>query len=183
MGNTALYGATGGVLFAAGRGGERFAVRNSGALAVVEGCGHHGAEYMTGGVLLVLGEVGSNFGAGMSGGVAYLYDPEGVARHRINPESVAVASLTPEDAVWIARLLTAHHQATGSGAAEALLAQGKAELRGWVRVAPLAQAGAPLDVHALALEQATQTLAASLSAPAMASLAKPGDALVAPVNA
>ena len=76
LGNVALYGATSGTLFAAGSAGERFAVRNSGALAVVEGVGQHGCEYMTGGTVLVLGEAGRNFGAGMTGGVAYMYDPD-----------------------------------------------------------------------------------------------------------
>jgi glutamate synthase domain-containing protein 3 len=77
IGNTVLYGATGGALFAAGQAGERLGVRNSGALAVVEGCGDHGCEYMTGGVVAVLGVTGRNFGAGMSGGLAYVWDPSG----------------------------------------------------------------------------------------------------------
>src|SRR5581483_7436121 len=77
VGNTVLYGATGGELFCAGRAGERFAVRNSGADAVVEGIGDHGCEYMTNGTVAVLGPVGRNFGAGMSGGVAFIYDPAG----------------------------------------------------------------------------------------------------------
>ena len=79
IGNTVLYGATDGYLFAAGRAGERFAVRNSGASVVVEGCGTCGCEYMTGGVAVILGRIGANFGAGMSGGMAYLYDPDGLA--------------------------------------------------------------------------------------------------------
>ena len=74
LGNTALYGTTGGELYAAGRAGERFAVRNSGARAVVEGVGDHGCEYMTGGAVVVFGQTGRNFGAGMTGGVAYVYD-------------------------------------------------------------------------------------------------------------
>ena len=74
IGNTVLYGATAGQLFAAGRAGERFAVRNSGASVVVEGCGSNGCEYMTGGVAVILGRIGANFGAGMTGGMAYLYD-------------------------------------------------------------------------------------------------------------
>ena len=77
LGNVALYGATAGKLFAAGRAGERFAVRNSGAIAVVEGVGDHGCEYMTGGVVAVLGRVGINFGAGMTGGLAWVYDADG----------------------------------------------------------------------------------------------------------
>src|SRR5207302_3651258 len=90
LGNVALYGATAGKLFAAGRAGERFAVRNSGAIAVVEGVGDHGCEYMTGGVVVVLGDTGRNFGAGMTGGTAYVLDePETFAR-RFNPALVAI---------------------------------------------------------------------------------------------
>ncbi len=77
LGNVALYGATSGSLFAAGRAGERFAVRNSGALAVVEGIGDHGCEYMTGGLVAVLGSTGQNFGAGMTGGLAWVFDEDG----------------------------------------------------------------------------------------------------------
>ena len=76
IGNTVLYGATSGYLFAAGQAGERFAVRNSGATAVVEGCGSNGCEYMTGGTIVILGDVGDNFGAGMTGGMGFVYDPE-----------------------------------------------------------------------------------------------------------
>ncbi len=82
-GNTVLYGATSGTAFFGGPAGERFAVRNSGARAVVEGVGDHGCEYMTGGVVVVLGPAGRNFGAGMSGGVAFLYDPDGTAAGRV----------------------------------------------------------------------------------------------------
>ena len=88
IGNTVLYGATGGYLFAAGRAGERFAVRNSGAKVVVEGCGSNGCEYMTGGVAVILGSIGTNFGAGMTGGMAYLYDPDGEAQALMNMESL-----------------------------------------------------------------------------------------------
>src|ERR1700678_2331855 len=80
LGNVALYGATSGRLFAAGRAGERFAVRNSGATAVVEGLGDHGCEYMTGGLVVVLGSVGINFGAGMTGGEAFIFDEDGLFR-------------------------------------------------------------------------------------------------------
>jgi glutamate synthase (ferredoxin) len=90
LGNTALYGATGGVLYAAGRAGERFAVRNSGANAVVEGVGDHGCEYMTGGVVVILGETGRNFGAGMTGGLAYIYDPADVLPSRYNPQLITL---------------------------------------------------------------------------------------------
>ena len=88
IGNTVLYGATAGKLLAAGQAGERFAVRNSGATVVVEGCGANGCEYMTGGTAVVLGEVGANFGAGMTGGMAFVYDPDGTFARRANPESI-----------------------------------------------------------------------------------------------
>jgi glutamate synthase (NADPH/NADH) large chain len=88
VGNTCLYGATSGFLFASGRAGERFAVRNSGATAVVEGIGSNGCEYMTGGTVVVLGEVGDNFGAGFTGGVAFVYDPGQKFALRVNPETV-----------------------------------------------------------------------------------------------
>ena len=90
MGNTCLYGATGGRLFAAGRAGERFAVRNSGAHAVVEGLGDHGCEYMTGGLVTVLGPTGSNFAAGMTGGFAYVFDPDNSFVDRYNHELVEI---------------------------------------------------------------------------------------------
>ena len=88
IGNTVLYGATAGKLFAAGRAGERFAVRNSGADAVVEGCGSNGCEYMTGGTAVILGAVGDNFAAGMTGGMAFVYDPENLFTLKVNPETV-----------------------------------------------------------------------------------------------
>ena len=84
IGNTCLYGATAGKLFAAGQAGERFAVRNSGAITVVEGCGANGCEYMTGGIAVILGPVGDNFAAGMTGGMAFVYDPDGAVAERIN---------------------------------------------------------------------------------------------------
>lgn len=93
IGNTALYGATAGRLFAAGQAGERFAVRNSGALTVIEGCGANGCEYMTGGVAVILGPVGHNFAAGMTGGLAFVYDPEERLGHYLNAESVLVRRL------------------------------------------------------------------------------------------
>ena len=89
IGNTVLYGATAGKLFAAGQAGERFAVRNSGADAVVEGCGSNGCEYMTGGTAVILGAVGDNFAAGMTGGMAFVYDPDDVFTLKVNPETVS----------------------------------------------------------------------------------------------
>ena len=94
IGNTVLYGATAGYLFAAGRAGERFAVRNSGAHAVIEGCGSNGCEYMTGGVAVILGQIGANFGAGMTGGMAYLYDPEGSAQILLNMDTLVTSAVT-----------------------------------------------------------------------------------------
>ena len=88
IGNTVLYGATSGVLYASGQAGERFAVRNSGSLAVVEGCGAHGCEYMTGGTAIILGTVGDNFGAGMTGGMAFVYDKENNFEDFVNPASI-----------------------------------------------------------------------------------------------
>ena len=96
IGNTVLYGATDGFLFAAGRAGERFAVRNSGAKVVIEGCGTNGCEYMTGGVAVILGSIGANFGAGMTGGMAYLYDPDGQAEKLINMDSLVTCPVTVE---------------------------------------------------------------------------------------
>src|SRR3546814_4803258 len=87
IGNTVLYGATAGKLFAAGQAGERFAVRNCGAEAVVEGCGSNGCEYMTGGTVVILGAVGDNFAAGMTGGMAFVYDADGTFGHRVNRET------------------------------------------------------------------------------------------------
>ncbi len=107
VGNTVLYGATSGRLFAAGRAGERFAVRNSGATVVVEGCGANGCEYMTGGVAAVLGEVGQNFGAGMTGGMAFVHDGDGSFGRRANPDSI----------VW-QRIATAHWEAALRGLVE-----------------------------------------------------------------
>jgi len=125
LGNTALYGATGGRLYAAGRGGERFAVRNSGATAVIEGLGAHGCEYMTGGTVAVLGAVGDNFGAGMTGGEAYVFDEDGTLSARLNPELVESVALTDdsERAVGLRALVEAHREATGSARAAELLAR------------------------------------------------------------
>ncbi|MEL6169415.1 MAG: glutamate synthase large subunit [Pseudomonadota bacterium] len=122
IGNTVLYGATDGHLFAAGRAGERFAVRNSGAKVVVEGCGSNGCEYMTGGVAVILGEIGANFGAGMTGGMAYLYDPEGIALPLMNVETLVVGPV--EVVHWEAELkslIAAHVVETGSVRAEEIL--------------------------------------------------------------
>ncbi|RYD57777.1 MAG: glutamate synthase large subunit [Sphingomonadales bacterium] len=122
IGNTVLYGATSGRLFAAGQAGERFAVRNSGAEVVVEGCGANGCEYMTNGTAVVLGEVGSNFGAGMTGGMAFVYDPDNSFESRANPESIVWQRLA--SAHWEERLrslVEAHAEATDSKWSHGLL--------------------------------------------------------------
>jgi glutamate synthase (NADPH/NADH) large chain len=123
IGNTCLYGATGGWLFAAGRAGERFAVRNSGAKAVIEGIGDNGCEYMTGGVVTILGETGVNFGAGMTGGFAYVLDEFGALESRVNQELVDIITLE-ENAVLqehLRGIINLHFLETGSEWAERLL--------------------------------------------------------------
>ena len=125
VGNTVLYGATSGELFVAGRAGERFAVRNSGALAVVEGVGRHGCEYMTAGVVLILGPAGANMGAGMTGGLAYLLRADAddyFNDDAMNLDSVRFATLEPQEERWLRRILRRHLQLTGSPRAADLLA-------------------------------------------------------------
>ena len=122
IGNTCLYGATGGSLFAAGWAGERFAVRNSGATAVVEGVGDHGCEYMTRGIVVILGSVGTNFGAGMSGGLAFVHDEDGTLGDRINPQMISIERLNNEEEVGALRqLVSVHATLTGSPHAKALV--------------------------------------------------------------
>jgi len=124
VGNTCLYGATGGTLFAAGQAGERFAVRNSGATAVIEGVGDHGCEYMTKGVVVILGPVGKNFGAGMSGGLAFVYDEAGQLPSRINPAMIGLERLNSEDeGASLRRLVAAHAGLTGSPHAHSIVDQ------------------------------------------------------------
>ena len=122
LGNTALYGATSGALFAAGRAGDRFAVRNSGAVAVVEGAGSHCCEYMTGGMVVVLGEVGPNLGAGMSNGVAYVLDEDGSLERRANLDMVALSALEPPDEERVYQLTREQAAHTGSSRARTILA-------------------------------------------------------------
>ncbi|GIX47653.1 MAG: glutamate synthase [Candidatus Tectimicrobiota bacterium] len=157
MGNTVLYGATGGTLFAAGRAGERFAVRNSGALAVVEGIGDHGCEYMTAGCVVVLGETGRNFGAGMSNGTAYVLDEAGLFPGRINPEMIRLARLEEaQDIDTLYSLILRHQQATGSRRAADILAR-------WEEMLPLFWKVIPLPAEAIAktVEVAKQEEAAT----------------------
>ena len=153
VGNTVLYGALEGEAFFRGVAGERFAVRNSGAIAVVEGTGDHGCEYMTGGTVVVLGETGRNFAAGMSGGVAYVYDPDAQFARRCNTSMVALERVLPEaeqratmgEALWhrgrsdeeqLRALLQAHHRWTGSLRARELLDQWEVARGRFVKVFP-----------------------------------------------
>ncbi len=138
MGNTCLYGATGGRLYASGRAGERFAVRNSGAIAVVEGIGDNGCEYMTGGIVAILGSVGVNFGAGMTGGFAYLYDQYDDLDHRINYELVEMLSI--DDKVILLEhlrgLINEHYEATGSAHSLTLLTDFAEEVKRFKLIKP-----------------------------------------------
>ncbi|MFC0810960.1 glutamate synthase large subunit [Paracoccus panacisoli] len=137
IGNTVLYGATAGHLFAAGRAGERFAVRNSGATVVIEGCGTNGCEYMTGGVAVILGRIGANFGAGMTGGMAYLYDPEGVALDYVNAETlVSCPVTTPHWESQLKGLIERHAAETGSRRAADILADWDRERAHFVQLCP-----------------------------------------------
>ena len=137
IGNTVLYGATDGYLFAAGRAGERFAVRNSGAKVVIEGCGSNGCEYMTGGVAVILGSIGANFGAGMTGGMAYLYDPDNVADQLINPETLITCKV--REAHWMSQLeelIERHAAETGSRKAQDILRYWDVERDHFLQVCP-----------------------------------------------
>ena len=137
IGNTVLYGATAGALFAAGRAGERFAVRNSGAHAVIEGCGSNGCEYMTGGIAVILGPIGANFGAGMTGGMAYLYDPEGLATSRLNAETVVTCAVTVDH--WkgqLEALINRHAAETGSEKALSIMQNWDSDQASFVQVCP-----------------------------------------------
>ncbi len=136
-GNTLLYGATGGTAYLAGSVGERFAVRNSGAVAVVEGTGDHAAEYMTAGGVIILGATGRNLGAGMTGGVLFALDTDGRLGTRVHTDWVSIEdSLTRSDELWIQQLLTRHHGATGSRLAQQLLQDWAATRTSFRRVSP-----------------------------------------------
>jgi glutamate synthase (NADPH/NADH) large chain len=157
-GNVILYGATGGEAFIRGQVGERFCVRNSGAVAVVEGVGDHGCEYMTGGRVVVLGPTGRNFAAGMSGGIAYIYDPERTFGQRVNLDMVDVETLDGADSFLVRNLIERHAVETDSAVAARVLEHWEIEQREFVKVVPrdyrrimeasrLAEAeGRPVDV-------------------------------------
>ena len=137
IGNTVLYGATDGYLFASGRAGERFAVRNSGAKVVIEGCGSNGCEYMTGGVAVILGSIGANFGAGMTGGMAYVYDPEGKAEALMNLETLVTCKVTV--AHWedqLKSLIEQHVAETDSQRGAEILRRWDVEKAHFVQICP-----------------------------------------------
>jgi glutamate synthase (NADPH/NADH) large chain/glutamate synthase (ferredoxin) len=150
VGNTVLYGATGGHFFAAGRAGERFAVRNSGAKAVVEGVGDHGCEYMTEGVVVILGETGRNFGAGMSNGIAYVLDEAGDFETKLNPELVKAGGINDADEEIVQVLVRRHALLTGSQRAREIL-------DGWDTYKPLFKKVAPKGAF---LEDGAMTIVA-----------------------
>jgi glutamate synthase (NADPH/NADH) large chain len=138
VGNVVLYGATSGQAFFRGRAAERFCVRNSGAYAVIEGCGDHGCEYMTGGRAVILGPTGRNFAAGMSGGIAYVYDPQQDFITRCNLGTVELERVeAPDDVAELLELLELHHKYTGSAVADKVLAQWPEIIGQFVKVMPV----------------------------------------------
>jgi len=137
IGNTALYGATSGRLFAAGQAGERFCVRNSDAVAVIEGCGSNACEYMTGGTAVILGPVGGNFAAGMTGGMAFVYDPDEALPARLNHDSVIYQRI--ENPHWesvVRDLIAEHVRETQSRFAERLLIDWHRERKKFWQIIP-----------------------------------------------
>jgi glutamate synthase (NADPH/NADH) large chain len=135
-GNVILYGATAGEMFLRGVVGERFGVRNSGAVAVVEGVGDHACEYMTGGRVVVLGGTGRNFGAGMSGGIAFVFDPDGTFPSRVNPEMVDLEALDGEDVEWLRDRVERHLAETGSKVAARVLDDWDSAVGSFVKIMP-----------------------------------------------
>tara|TARA_E500000178_G_scaffold338317_1_gene378551 strand:- start:21 stop:1208 length:1188 start_codon:yes stop_codon:yes gene_type:complete len=137
IGNTVLYGATSGKMFASGKAGERFAVRNSGAIGVVEGCGSNGCEYMTGGTTVILGDIGDNFAAGMTGGMSFVYDPKNSFENFVNPQSVIW--LNPETKYWISFLediIKEFYNETKSKISEKILKNFSKEMNNFKQVCP-----------------------------------------------
>ncbi|BDD04144.1 glutamate synthase large subunit [Aureibacter tunicatorum] len=136
VGNVALYGATSGEVFIRGKAGERFAVRNSGATAVVEGVGDHCCEYMTGGRVVILGDTGRNFAAGMSGGIAYVYDKSMAFKAKCNMESVGLETLDDDDLNFVKSMIEKHADLTGSGSARRIINQWEMASVHFVKVMP-----------------------------------------------
>ena len=138
VGNTVLYGATSGKLFAAGKAGERFAVRNSGGISVIEGCDANGCEYMTGGEIVILGKVGDNFGAGMTGGMAFIYDPENTFENYVN--STTIIWQKPETDFWkgkLKKLLEEYTSETESKISRSILDNFSKEIKNFKQVCPI----------------------------------------------
>ena len=137
IGNTVLYGATSGKLFAAGQAGDRFAVRNSGAITVIEGCDSNGCEYMTGGTAVILGDVGDNFAAGMTGGMAFIYDKSQEFENKVNPDSVIWQNVETE--YWrkfLKELIIEHYKETQSVISKNLTANFDDEIKNFIQVCP-----------------------------------------------
>ena len=159
IGNVALYGATGGDVFIRGRAGERFAVRNSGARAVVEGVGDHGCEYMTGGVVAVIGSTGRNFAAGMSGGIAFVHDPDGDFHIRFNDGMADLEDLVEqEDIDLLHGMLVEHLERTGSGPAQLILDKWQTSIGEFRKVMPR-------DYRRVLLERAQRAAAELVAVP------------------
>jgi glutamate synthase (ferredoxin) len=148
-GNVVLYGATSGEVFIRGIAGERFCVRNSGAEAVVEGVGDHGCEYMTGGRAVILGETGRNFAAGMSGGIAYVWDPKGTFRPKVNKEMVDLEDLDSGDVEYLRSQIEKHVELTGSARGRAILDGWAQEQSRFVKVMPTDYKRAMLELRKL----------------------------------
>jgi glutamate synthase (NADPH) large chain len=171
VGNTVMFGATRGHGFFNGVGGERFAVRNSGATAVVEGTGDHGCEYMTGGTVVVLGETGRNFAAGMSGGIAYVYDVDGLFAKRANTSMVKLEKVVPSaeqtdasqyhngqtDEAQLKALVEEHFKATGSPRAQFILDHWNSARLQFVKVFPTEYARALKELSAAKVKKDTVT--------------------------
>jgi len=137
IGNTVLYGATSGKLFAAGQAGDRFAVRNSGAITVVEGCDSNGCEYMTGGTVIVLGKVGDNFAAGMTGGLAFIYDKTKDFENKVNPESVVWQKIETEYWInFVKKMVLEHFEETGSILSKNIIKNFDNEIKNFIQVCP-----------------------------------------------
>jgi len=137
IGNTVLYGATSGKLFAAGQAGDRFAVRNSGALTVIEGCDSNGCEYMTGGTVVILGDVGDNFAAGMTGGMAFIYDKSKEFQKKVNPDSVVWQNVETE--YWrnfLKQLVLEHSRETNSLISKKIIGNFEKEIENFIQVCP-----------------------------------------------
>ena len=165
LGNTVMYGATGGILFANGRGGERFCVRNSGGTAVVEGVGDHCCEYMTNGTVVVLGSTGKNFGAGMTGGVAYVLDLEDAFLERYNPQLITPERLSrEEDVVALKELIFQHLALTESDIAKEILSDWLKYSGKFWKVCPTVPAAKPVPTEVTKPEEAGQVINENVTA-------------------